>query len=325
MRTLWVALGLIATITLLTGCPKGMCLLQICENGQCRCSWSTCPEGASYNLDEKRCACDEGRVAIDGQCLTPEAATAYCGKGFRYEGGGCVTVQCPAGQEIDYATGNCISPQQVNEVANKMGVQVGAGEKLGCPPGSQLVVDGDAAACVPLSETCAPDETWSGQACVKAAQCPTGSVWDQMTGQCVAYAQGADSQELSVDVAQWAFANYGPHGQNGTTKFCGQFARKPWSFGVSEGTTAAVQVAVTLSFPNGQIATGAVQTAATYANSGKAVPPRGATAVQEAAQHLFTTLQLGGGQATTPAANTTVRCIITNAAKPVPVPATGGV
>jgi hypothetical protein len=317
-----MAMGLVAAAVLLAGCPKDMCLLQVCHNGDCRCSWSTCTEGATYALDQKRCVCDEGRVPLDGQCLTPQAASAFCGKGFRYEGGGCKLVDCPAGQEMDHATGNCVPLQQV---ASNMGVQVGAGEKLGCPAGTKLVVDGNTAACVPLEQTCAPDETWSGQACVKVGQCPTGSVWNQATGQCVAYAQGGDAEQLSVDVVQWAQANYGPNGGNGTTKFCGKFARKPWSFGVAEGQTAAVQIAVNLSFPGGNISAGSVQTGPTFAASGNAVPARGAAAVQEAAQSLLTTLQLGGGQATAPTVSTTVKCFIVNAAKPAPVPATGGV
>jgi hypothetical protein len=320
-----MTLGLLAVAFLLTGCPRDMCILQICENGKCRCSWSTCPDGASFDVNTKRCACDPGRVSLDGQCLTMQAANAYCGRGFRYDGRGCVMVQCPAGNEMDYATGQCIPQQRVNEVAANMGVQVGAGEKLGCPAGTKLVIDGNAAACVPLSQTCAPDETWNGQACVKAAQCPTGSALDPATGQCVNYAASSDSEELSVDVLQWAQANYGPNGGNGTPKFCGQFARKPWSFGVTEGTTAAIQISIALTFPDAQIQAGQVRSAANFAASGNAVPQRGATAVQEAAQSLLTTLQLGGGKANQPAVNTSVRCYVVNAAKPAPIPATGGV
>lgn len=325
MRALATALTLAALVALLPGCPRDMCLLQICENGNCRCSWSTCPDGASYDVGQKRCTCNPGRVSLDGQCLTPQQANAFCGRGFRYDGGGCVMIHCPTDQEMDYATGQCIPKQRVDQVAANMGVQVGAGEKLGCPAGTKLVIDGDAAACVPLSQTCAPDETWNGTACVKAAQCPTGSVFDPNTGQCVAYAESADEDELSVDVVQWAQANYGPNGGNGTTKFCGQFARKPWSFGVSEGTTAAIQISVALVFPDARVAAGQVRTATHFAASGNAVPPRGAAAVQEAAENLLTTLRGGGGQANQPAVNTAVRCLVVNAAKPAPIPATGGV
>ena len=43
-----------------------------------------------------------------------------------------------------------------------MGVNVGAGQKLGCPEGQKLVIDGPSAACA-LAQTCARDENSTGR------------------------------------------------------------------------------------------------------------------------------------------------------------------
>ena len=139
-------------------------------------------------MSKKQCFCDTDKVALDGQCLSPQAANEYCGKGFHYENNGCVPTRCAPNEELDLATGGCVPRQKMNEVANNMGVQVGEGQKLGCPPGNKLVVEGNSAACVPDSQTCAPDETWNGQACAKTAQCPTGQACDPALGKCVAFA-----------------------------------------------------------------------------------------------------------------------------------------
>ena len=47
--------------------------------------------------------------------------------------------------EIDEKTGWCVSKDQVNQVAANMGVAVGQGQQLGCPPGQKLVVEGKTA------------------------------------------------------------------------------------------------------------------------------------------------------------------------------------
>jgi hypothetical protein len=140
----------------------------------------------------------------------------------------------------------------------------------------------------------------------------------------VRYAQGSGSSELTVNVGQWTFANYGPNGGAGTSGFCGAFAKKPYSFGISEGSSAYVRITVMLSFPDGEVARGAVQAATVFDASGNPVPPRGAAEVDGAARSIFNTLLLGGGRASAPTASTTVKCAVVNAAKPLPVPAVGG-
>jgi hypothetical protein len=324
MRTS-IALALVAAaVLLLVGCPSNMCLLKVCTDGHCRCSISSCQDGAGYDTKQNKCRCLKGYIAVAGQCLTPEAANEYCGAGYHWGGAGCVKSECRPGDELDLSTGWCIPKAQVDQVAANMGVKVGQGEKLGCPAGEVLVIDGPAAACVPQAQTCAPDETWTGTACQKVVTCPTGSQWDAAQGQCITYAQTSDD-ELTVNVGQWAQTNYGPNGGPGTAAFCGKFARKPWSFGVTAGNTAMLRVTVMLSFPDSEVARGAATATTVFDASGNPVPAKGAQEVTTAAQAVFAPLAQGGGRANAPTATTTVKCAVVNASAPQSVPTTGGV
>jgi hypothetical protein len=307
------------------GCYTNSCLLTVCDGPYCRCSVSACGEGASYDSRIARCRCLPGRALVGGHCLSQRVASSYCGPGFTFQNGGCYANRCRPGDEIDHATNLCIPHAQVNQVANGLGVNVGEGQKLGCPAGQKLVIEGPSAACVPLEQTCARDETFDGQACVKVVHtCEEGSAWDAAQARCVAYAKESPSEGLAVNVGQWAVANFGPDGGNGTAAFCNAFAKKPWGFAVNEGSTAMIRVAVTASFPGGQIAKGTVQTAATFAQSGKPVPAKGAADVQAAALTVMAPLIEQGGRAGAPTVTTTVRCAVVSAARPQAVPATGG-
>jgi hypothetical protein len=297
------------------GCLSNACLLTVCDGPYCRCSASTCGEGASFDESIGRCRCLPGRALVRGRCVSPRVATAYCGAGYHFENGGCAPNRCRPGDELDHATGLCIPHERVNQVAGNMGVNVGVGQKLGCPEGQKLVIDGPNAACVPLA----------GKACVKVLEtCPSGSAWDADQGKCVTFAKESPSEGLAVDVAQWAKANYGPDGGNGSAAFCNAFTKKPGSFGVNEGSTAMIRVSITAAFPEGQVAKGTVQTSATFAASGHPVPAKGAAEVQAAAQALLAPLAEQGGRAGAPSVMTTVRCAVVNAARPQAVPATGG-
>ncbi len=307
------------------GCWTNSCLLTICDGPYCRCSVATCGDGAAYDNRIARCRCLPGRALVGGHCLSPRVASTYCGRGYSFVNNGCYPNQCRPGDELDHATGLCIPREQVNQVASNMGVNVGAGQKLGCPEGQKLVIDGPSAACVPLAQTCARDETYDGKTCVKVTDtCPTGAAWDAAQGKCVEFAKESPSEGLAVNVTQWALANYGPDGGNGNAAFCNAFTKKPWSFGVNEGSTAMVRVAVTAVFPDGEIARGTVRTAATFAASGTPLLPKGAAEVQAAAQAVFAPLVEQGGRAAANSVTTTVKCAVVNAARPQAVPATGG-
>src|SRR5262249_32096531 len=135
-----------------------------------------------------------------------------------FEAGGCAPNRCPPGLSIDQETGYCLTPQQATQVASNMGVQVGQNQKLGCPPGEQLVIEGQQASCVPARQSCGADEQWDGQACRKTSQCPPGSGFDPATRSCVKFA--TDSKEYTVGLKTWVKTAYGPDGGEGTNAFC---------------------------------------------------------------------------------------------------------
>lgn len=304
-----------------TGCPENSCFLKICSGADCKCSISSCSDGAAFDTKQNRCRCVVGYFDVNGSCLDQAHANAYCARGYAWSQNGCVQLQCRPGDELDLSTGYCIDK---NAVAQQAGVQVGQGQKVGCAPGERLVVDGGAAACVPVAQSCARDEVWNGQACQKTGACPTGSSWDPSRNQCVTYASGGGG-EFSVNVPAWAYANFGPDGGPGQPGFCSTFSKKPLSFGLAAGTSAVVRVQVLMSFPDNEIAKGRVQTVATFDYSGGVVPQKGSYEVQVGAESTFGPLQTGGGRASAPSAQTTVKCTIVNAQKPRPVPETGGV
>lgn len=326
LDTIVLAAGVLGLGAAAPGCLTNTCLFTICDGPYCRCSVSTCGEGAAYDNRIRRCRCLPGRVLLGGHCLSPRVANTYCGAGYHWENNGCRPDQtCRPGDELDHATGRCLPREQVNQVASNLGINVGPGQQLGCPEGQKLVIDGQSAACVPLALTCARDETWSGKACVKTAPaCPEGATWDASKNGCVAFTKENPAAGLGVDVASWAMVNYGPDGGNGSAAFCNAFTRKPWSFGVNEGSTAVVRVEVSMAFPELQIARGVVRTRSLFAQSGNAVPAKGAAEVDAAARSVLAPLVEQGGLASAPGATTTIKCFVVNAARPAPVPATGG-
>jgi len=304
------------------GCPSNTCLLTV--NG--RCTWSTCPDGADFDTGTRTCLCQPNRIALGGGCLTFEAAHRYCGKGAHFENGGCAPNRCPPGLEIDQETGYCLTPQQTVQVASNMGVQVGQNQKLGCPPGERLVVEGAQAACVPAKQVCGRDEAWDGTVCRKAIQCPPGSGFDVQTNTCIKFATGADSssKEYVVDLATWVRTSYGPNGGEGTSSFCGAFNKHPLAFGVRAGASIRVRVVVQIQAPDRQIGRAYAMTMAVTDPAGQPVPAKGATEVQQAAESTLGTLLGGGGKANVTSAATTVACQIVNSSPPTAVTVTGG-
>jgi hypothetical protein len=311
----------------LAGCPSGMCLVKVCKGNppSCSCSWSTCPSGASFDTNRNNCVCQTGRVSIGGSCLTLAEANEYCGKASHYERYGCVRTVCPAGQEISQETGQCLAKQQVDQVAQNMGVQIGQNQKLGCPTGLVLVVEGpNGASCVPPSAACSRDEVWNGKACAKTQACPPGSIFDASRNACIAYSAGEDNKEYTSDLNQWTLSSYGPDGGSGAPAFCTGFNGKPLAFGVLPGGSIRVRVAITVQAPEKQIAQAQVTTAGVVDATGAPVTAKGAAEIQKAAQDILSALVRQGGKANQPSAGTRVNCLITNAAAPTAVPATGG-
>jgi len=314
-------LGTAAFAPLLTGCPANSCFLEICNGRNCRCSISSCADGAEYNTKRKRCQCSAGYFDIAGQCLDQAKATEYCGPGYGWaptakNRGKCVKLSCRPGDSLDERTGFCVPKEQV---AQQTGVTIGQGQKLGCAAGEVLVVSGGQAACVPQAQACAKDEVWTGTACQQTQACATGEAFDTALGRCVPYANSGGS-EFVVNVQQWAHTTYGPPNGPGTPSFCGSFAKKPLAFGIGPGGGALVRVTVNLSFPGNEVARGQGVSTTVYDGSGNAVPQSGAAEVQSSVQQNLKTLMQGGGRASSETATTTVKCSVLNGSKPSVVP-----
>ena len=314
--------GALPIASLLIGCLPGVCLIKTCVNGKCTCPLSTCAEGAEFDLATNACACRAGLFTVQGQCLTQPQADRFCGKGSGWNATGCTAKVCVAGQKLDQGTGDC---KDVAAVASAIGVELHQGETIGCPAGQTLVTEGALAACVPLAQSCAPDEKFDGASCVKIKSCASGSVVDVTTGECVVYGKSA-SDSYRVDTRAWADANYGKDGAFGTSAFCGAFARRPWAFGVQEGQSAMLRVKVVIGFANAAVSAGAVKVEPSYEHAPSlAVPQGGVVGVQNAAEEILGRLVSGGGTAEPKDLAFTVRCPVVNASKPAAVPAVGGV
>ncbi len=316
-----------AALPTLSGCPANSCFLQICNGPNCRCSISSCGDGAEYDVKRRRCRCTPAHFDVAGQCLTQAEANDYCGKGYGWfvpygqKRGGCVKLQCRPGDSLDETTGLCIPKDQV---AAQSGVQLGAGQTVGCPTGEVLVVSQGQAACVPAAQSCAKDEAWSGTQCVKTAECATGEQFDPAYGRCVPYASGGGSSEYAVNVQQWAYSTYGAPGGAGTPSFCSSIAKKPAAFGVSSGAGAIVRVQVDLAFPGREVAKGTATSVSVYDTSGNPVPPAGAAEAQASVASSFAPLVAGGGRASAETAQTIVKCGVINGSKPTSVPELSG-
>lgn len=320
-----ITVTLAALCPALAGCPSGMCLVKVCKGdaSNCRCSWDTCPGGSTFDTNRDACVCDQGRVSLNSSCMTQAEADAYCGPGARYENYGCVKITCPPGQEMDLTTGACLAKQQVDQVAQNMGVEVGAGQKLGCPPGLVLVVENaQSASCVPPESACSRDEVWNGQTCAKVLQCAPGWIFDAAKNTCVAVS--TDESDFTVDLQAWTWASYGAPGGSGTPAFCSGFNKKPRTFGVQPGGAIQVLVDIQVQSPGKVVAQSQVVTNARVEASGTPVTQQGAAEIQRTAQELLVTLLVQGGKAASDSSQTSVRCRIVNAAQPAPVPESGG-
>lgn len=317
-----VTLAALGMLPLLAGCPSNLCLLTV--NG--RCEWSTCPDGAVFSDRQKTCVCRADRISLHGACLTQQAANAYCGRGAHFEAGACVPDRCPPGYELDRESGYCLNPQQAGQVASNMGVSVGQNQKLGCPAGQELVIEGAQAACVPIAQSCGPDERWDGTACRKVAQCPPGSSYDAPSGGCIriASAPQASGEGYTVDLASWMRTAYGPDGGAGTSDFCNALKKHPIAFGVGPGSSRWVKSSIQVQVPGRDVSRARVFTLGTVEATGQPVPNKGAMAVQEASQAILGTLVAAGAKANAESGTTSVRCLVVNAQAPTAVTVTGG-
>jgi len=139
--------------------------------------------------------------------------------------------------------------------------------------------------------------------------------------ECVAVSTG--ETEYTTNLLAWTLATYGASGGNGTPAYCSGFNKMPRTFGVGPGGSIRVVVDVSVRTPRRQVAQATVTTSGRVEASGQAVTPQGAVELQRAAEELLISLRVQGGRTTTNAAQTTVKCLVVNAAEPIRVPESG--
>jgi hypothetical protein len=305
MKARYTLLGMVALLAPgLWGCPSSFCLLTV--NGQCELS--NCGRGEQFDTQRQVCTCEPGRLVIGGACLNAQEAKQYCGKGAFWGPRGCAPIQCPAGQILDLETEQC-------------------GQKtVACAAGTTLVVNGGQAACVPAEQSCNRDEYYSPQGCQKLPTCPGGYEFDTTARTCVLVTKRPQKNDdrASVDVQAWGRANLGQEGGQGSQALCGPLAKKPLAFGVQPGGSIRVVANLALTFPGGLTDAATIQSIGTVEASQQPVTAKGALELQAAAEALMANLRAQQGRASLPGYNTTVKCLITNAAPPQVIPSTGG-
>ncbi len=204
-----------------------------------------------------------------------------------------------------------------------MGVQIGQNQKLGCPGGEQLVIEGQQAACVPLPKTCGRDEEWDGRTCQKVAQCPPGSTYDAATRSCIRFATESSSK-YTVSLATWMRTEYGPEGGEGTAGFCSAFNKHPLAFGVAAGRSKRVRIAIQVQVPNRAVPSAFVLSTGLVDADNQPVSAKGAQEIQQGAEAILNALRAGGGETDVVTGATTVFCTVVNSSKPTVVTEAGG-
>jgi len=243
------ALAFLALGAATFGCPSGKCFVRFktVENGQTtsdKCLVDSCPKNAEYIDAKSACDCKSGFVTLSGACVTVAEANASCGAAYQYANGGCVAKTCAAGAVLNASTGACENRASVDAaVAAKAGVEIKAGQSLGCPAGFTYVVNDRDGACVPNELTCGTGTKFEGGKCV-AASCPAGQVFDTATGTCVKLATGEDKTMFSVQAK--LKAAMGPD-------FCAPHAKNPGGFNVAPGQATTIKVTVTINVPGNNI------------------------------------------------------------------------
>lgn len=319
-----------------TSCGSGKCLMQVCDvdGKNCRCKWHTCPKGSFFDTETSQCRCHPGYIELKGTCMTQVQADMYCGQGHEYKNDRCVAT-CSETERLDLKTGECIARQQISTIAQLLGIELGENETLGCPEGHDLVVE-DASAgiisCVPTERNCPEDEVWENGECVKSTKCPIGKWFDPTTKQCteIVTSQSSEStrhtneQQPTFDLQEWTWWTYGKSGGDGKTSFCSRFNKQPSAFGVRAGSSITVLVTVDVVAPNNDPKQARVTTTSYVEQTKQPVSGQAANLISNAAVQEAIPLQNQTGQALQDAVQTTVRCRVVNAARPAPVPESGG-
>jgi hypothetical protein len=259
-------------------------------------------------------------VTLDGACVPPSLAAAYCGKAASYGEAACVPAECSWGGPADLATGACLSTSAVREIAAGAGLTVGAEDSVGCESGSLLSVEGGRLGCVPEEGSCGRGARWVEGGCSPPNTCPPGRLAGHAGCEGFLTAGGRDGQGVLVDVGAWTRLAIGPDGGEGAPGVCAPIAQRPWLFSGLEGAAPTeLRLVFALVFPDNDVTRVHVQVTG--------AKPLGTDFLERTAAPLVEALRSLGGTATAASVTTTVRCPLGNASPPVarPLEGDGGV
>jgi hypothetical protein len=269
---------------------------------------AACPRDA-VRAASGRCTCEKGTLLAMGACVDSRVADAFCAPAGRMTDDGCAFVTCDAGQEVDLATGQCISRSSV----------LGSN----CSDGSLAAVAASRSFCVPNEASC-PRGTTRGAGntadplCARGARCPPGSVSDAGSCRPVVFsrdrlasssATGPDTGDrMTVDLGAWTARALGPGGGKGSPELCRPLQMRPDLFPAERGgAPAPLDIEVAVSVPN-QDVTQAYASVAVRAT--QPLSTQAESAVRDAVDSLIDLFRSLGGDATAASASVRVQCTV---------------
>jgi hypothetical protein len=305
----------------LTACQPPATCPRAGSMGACE---AACPAGARIESSKgpaASCACVDG-VVLEGSCVTPATAAAFCGKAAGYQQGGCVPKPCPNGA-LDDVTGTCESPSDLREIGHAED-----GENLGCDDGTVLLVDPSHVRCVDEKASCPRGAAWTNGGCQPGPACPPGNLPGGLPdrGPCVPFLRTGTGSGTSggatviVDVGTWARLALGPDGGEGTAALCSGVARRPWLFSALTGASPIrVRAEVTLTFPDNDV-TRVHERVALWDLEHHALSEAATGALAQSARALVETLRSVGGLSSAASVTATVACSLLETSEPKGVP-----
>lgn len=261
-------------------------------------------------------------MLVAGACVSPAFADAFCGKGARYRDGACVFVACPETQLLDVASGTCVPSRTAREIASADRIAIFAHEGLACTAPASPVIDGARVTCLPEAALCPRGTRLAagGGRCDPSLACRAGEIADPdgrhvgAGAGCIALlAEGSRGGAYAVDVGAWTRAALGRDGGEGTSSLCQPLALRAATFGVDARHAINARIVVELRFPESDVTLARATVVASDAASGAPVPPAAAVLVEASVRGLVDALRALGGEASTAATKTTVRCRVATA------------
>jgi len=267
---------------------------------------AACPRDAARD-SAGRCTCENGTVQAMGACVEPGLAEVFCAPGARMTADGCTFRSCDAGEQVDVATGECVSRTSL------------PGADSTCPDGTVAAIASSRLYCVPGDAGC-PRGTRRAAArathppCQRPARCPPGSLGDGAACAPIAFSReraGADPSfgtGVAIDLGAWVSRALGIDGGPGSSELCRPLEMRPDLFPVERGAALVpLDIQVAISVPDQDV----TQVHASVAvRAPEPLSLQAENAVRGAVGTLVELFRSLGGDATSASANVRVKCTV---------------